>query len=171
MQFAIFQPAILNHPVEAFTGWIGNQFFRERNRLLRGEAEAIKNSLTLHISLFDSFTDCYFLFAVQERHFAHLTHVNTDRIIKTIERHLFQLVGFVFVAPAAASVQPVITLVGRDGLRRERVNDVPQIVFFANVSDEFIVPIAARSQTKLNFSRRMPEKNRSRIRRCFPDTV
>ena len=53
--------------------------------LFRGETEAVNNRLHRDFGFLDFFANLDFLFAREQRHFAHLVHVHPDRVVENFK--------------------------------------------------------------------------------------
>ena len=99
MAFAIGDFLVHNHAVESLLRRLGQQFFRDGNVFLGGEAEAVNDALHLDFGLFDALANLDFLFAREQRNLAHLVHVHANRVIENFQprvlvRFLLLLRGF-----------------------------------------------------------------------------
>ena len=85
MAFAIGDFLVHNHAVEPFLRRLGQQFFRDGDVFLRGEAEAVNDALHLDLGLFDALANFDFLFAREQRDLAHLVHIHADRVVENFQ--------------------------------------------------------------------------------------
>ena len=85
MAFAVGDFLVHDHAVEAFLGRLGQQFFRDGDVFLGGEAEAVNEALHLDLGLLDALADLDFLFAREQRHLAHLVHVHPHRVVQNFQ--------------------------------------------------------------------------------------
>ena len=76
---------IEHHAVEAFARRVGQQFFRERNVFLAGEAKAVNDLPQFVLRRFDAFGNFHLLRACQQRHRPHLLEIHPHRIIQRIQ--------------------------------------------------------------------------------------
>ena len=80
---------VQHHAVETFARRIGQQFFRQRQMLLRREAQAINEHPGIRFRVFDAFGDFHLLLARQQSDRAHLPQIGPHRVVKRIGALLF----------------------------------------------------------------------------------
>ena len=80
-----FDFLINNHPVKAFAGRVGKQLLGQRDVFLACKTESEQNAARHGSAFFDSFANFHFLFAGQQRDFAHLAQIHLDGIVQDIQ--------------------------------------------------------------------------------------
>ncbi len=89
-----------HHAVEAFARRVGQQFFRERNVFLAGEAKTVNDFAQFVFRRLDAFGNFHLLLAGQQRHRAHLLEIHPHRIVQRIQPAVVFL-RFILVSPAS----------------------------------------------------------------------
>jgi len=83
-----------HHAVEPLARRIGQQFFRQRDVFLAGEAEAVNDFADFVLGGFDALGNFHLLLARQQGHLPHLLEIHPHRVVENIEPVGVLLVGF-----------------------------------------------------------------------------
>ena len=71
--------------VEPLARRVGQQFFRQRDVFLAGEAEAVNDFADFVFGGFDALGNFHLLLAGQQRHLAHLLEIHPHRVVQNIQ--------------------------------------------------------------------------------------
>ena len=85
MAFAVGDFLVHNHAVKTLLGRLGQEFLRNGDVFLGGEAEAVNDALHLDFGLLDALANLDLLFAREQRHLAHLVHVHPHRVVQNFQ--------------------------------------------------------------------------------------
>ena len=85
MVVAAFNLLVQNNAVEPLLGRLGDQFLRQRDVLLAGEAEAVDDFFDLVFRVFNPLGNLDLLFARQQGHLPHLLEIHPHRIVQNVQ--------------------------------------------------------------------------------------